>query len=124
MIDRFCQSPLNHPFFIQPFVMLSWLEQHLLPCAWKSLLGIDCPACGFQRSLVALVKGAFSQSFALYPPLLPVLLLLVLLPVYLLNKKIIPKKVMVTYAWIVLGMVMVSYIVKMFLPVCAHAATA
>ena len=28
----------------------------LLPCAWKQLLGISCPFCGFQRAVLLLCK--------------------------------------------------------------------
>lgn len=30
---------------------------NLLPCAWKQLLGISCPFCGFQRAVFAVVQG-------------------------------------------------------------------
>lgn len=102
--------------------MLSWLEQHLLPCAYKSLLGIDCPICGFQRSLVALLKGSLAESFTLYPPLVPMLLLFILLAIYLINKKIIAQRFLVRYAYIVLTVVMVNYIVKLITEPILHTA--
>ena len=58
--------------------MLSWLENHLLPCALKSFAGIDCPLCGTQRSFIALIKGDFVRklfylpSIIFYPALLVV----------------------------------------------------
>lgn len=53
--------------------MLEWLEAHMLPCSFKSILGVDCPGCGFQRSLILLLKGRLGESIALYPALLPFL---------------------------------------------------
>lgn len=52
-------------------VFIQWLQHHLLTCPFKYLTGIDCPGCGFQRSLIALVQGNFHQSLALYPPTIP-----------------------------------------------------
>jgi hypothetical protein len=51
----------------------SWLQQHLIPCPFKKLTGIDCPGCGFQRSLIALCKGDLAGSIHLYPATIPIL---------------------------------------------------
>jgi len=51
------------------------LQLHLLPCPFKYLTGIDCPGCGFQRSLIALLQGNFQKSFLIYPPTIPLLLI-------------------------------------------------
>jgi hypothetical protein len=55
--------------------MNSWLKAHLLPCPFKYVTGIDCPGCGFQRSLLALLKGHVHQSFLLYPATIPLLIM-------------------------------------------------
>ncbi len=57
--------------------MIHWLQHHLLPCPFKHLTGIDCPGCGFQRSVIELLQGNFKQSFLLYPPAIPILLVMV-----------------------------------------------
>ena len=48
-------------------------NSYLLPCPFKYFSGYDCPGCGFQRSVLALLKGDFYHSFHLYPPTLPIL---------------------------------------------------
>ena len=53
---------------------INWLQKHLLTCPFKYLTGIDCPGCGFQRSVIQLMNGNFHQSFILYPPTIPLLL--------------------------------------------------
>lgn len=42
----------------------------LVPCPIKWLTGLDCPGCGFQRSIWAFVQGEYQESFKLYPPML------------------------------------------------------
>ena len=60
-----------------------WLESHMLPCFYKKYIGIDCPGCGMQRSVVELLKGNFAESFHLFPALLPILFMVVFLGVHL-----------------------------------------
>jgi hypothetical protein len=52
---------------------IHWLENHLLACPFKKTFAIDCPGCGFQRSLVALMQGEIASSFKLYPATIPFL---------------------------------------------------
>lgn len=70
--------PVSLFFYIKVFcsrlLFINWLQNHLLPCPFKYLTGIDCPGCGFQRSVVALLRGDLHQSFKLYPPAIPLLL--------------------------------------------------
>lgn len=46
----------------------------LIPCPFKYLTKLDCPGCGFQRSVLALIQGDIEKSFHLYPPAIPFLL--------------------------------------------------
>ena len=64
-------------------------EYNLLPCAYKTLFGIDCPLCGFQRALVLLLHGDIKQSFLIYPPLLPAVFLIMIFVLHLLNNKLL-----------------------------------
>ncbi|AYL99505.1 DUF2752 domain-containing protein [Mucilaginibacter celer] len=60
--------------FCSRLSFIHWLQNHLLPCPFKYLTGIDCPGCGFQRSVIALIQGNVQKSFLLYPPTIPLLL--------------------------------------------------
>ncbi len=64
--------------------IISWLQQHQLPCVFKALFHFDCPGCGFQRSAIALLQGNILMSIKLYPALLPMLLFFTVL---ILNNK-------------------------------------
>lgn len=103
------QSSCSHLMFIQ------WLQDHMLPCPFKYLTGIDCPGCGFQRSVLALVQGNFHQSLSLYPATIPLLLFFAYgiadRLIGLDNKKEIYKK---TFYIIVGSIMLVSYIIKMY----------
>src|SRR5690349_6705243 len=59
------------------FKFTRFLEEHMLACPSKKYLHLDCPGCGFQRSLVALLRGDVSGSLHLYPATIPILLLLI-----------------------------------------------
>ncbi len=43
------------------------LESFLLPCINKQVFGIECFGCGFQRSVILLIKGNFIEAFFMYP---------------------------------------------------------
>ena len=62
---------------------LDWISHHLLGCPFKSYFGIDCPGCGLQRSVVALLRGDFSASFNLYPATIPIILMVLFTIVHL-----------------------------------------
>lgn len=94
--------------------MISWLENHMLPCAYKSLFGIDCPICGAQRSLVFLLKGNLKDSFLMYPPLIPVLLTGITWLIYLLRPSSGIKPIAKRFTWFTLAVIAVNYVVQFF----------
>lgn len=63
------------------FHFLAHLEEYMLPCASKKLFGIECPGCGFQRSVLLLFDGEFVAAFQMYPAiytLIPLAMLLII----------------------------------------------
>lgn len=66
--------------------MITWLENHMMPCFYKEYSGVDCPGCGIQRSFVELLKGNFAISFELYPGLIPIIITLVYTGLHLILK--------------------------------------
>ncbi|MDR1527457.1 MAG: DUF2752 domain-containing protein [Dysgonamonadaceae bacterium] len=53
------------------------MEIPLLPCPAKHFFHIDCPGCGLQRSILALLKGDFVESLSVYPATILIFVLLV-----------------------------------------------
>jgi hypothetical protein len=93
--------------------LADWLEHHFLACPYKSILGLDCPGCGMQRSFVALLKGNILDSFLLYPALLPVMATLLLTVIHL-KFKLKNGADYIKYSYIFTTIViMVSYVVKL-----------
>ena len=45
----------------------------MFPCFFKKYIGIDCPGCGVQRAIKALLEGNIEQSLVYYPMLIPLL---------------------------------------------------
>jgi hypothetical protein len=56
--------------------LVHWLETHQMPCFYKHYLGVACPGCGMQSSIILLLKGQFAESIKTYPALLPICFLL------------------------------------------------
>jgi len=92
--------------------MITWLENHLLPCQLKALLGIDCPLCGTQRSFLMLLRGNFADSFSLYPPLIFILIYLVILGLFLSKVKWINRKKLDISSIVVLSIIFINYTIK------------
>ncbi len=55
---------------------MNWLEAHMLSCPSQKYLHLQCPGCGLQRSMLALLRGEFFNSLSLYPATMPILVLL------------------------------------------------
>ncbi len=92
--------------------IFSWLEQFTLPCVIKTIFHHDCPGCGFQRSVLLLLQGSVKQSWQMYPPAVPILLLLAYGMLHLRYKFRNGAKI-VQYGYIFVALfVMINYIYK------------
>jgi hypothetical protein len=85
----------------------------MLPCAYKSIFGIDCPACGIQRSGLALLNGDIVGSLEHYPAFVPVIILIFLTLLWLLKIKFVSSKLLKNYSIFTLVLIIFSYIIKM-----------
>lgn len=96
------------------YSFIQWLEKHQGACMYKKFLGIECPGCGMQRSLIALLKGNLCESLQLFPALIPLLLMFVFLTLHL--KFQFKHGARILIFWFVINtiIIIVSYIQKFF----------
>jgi hypothetical protein len=95
-------------------------DNFFLPCPLKYLTGIDCPGCGFQRSVAALTHGNLKESLNFYPPAIPLMITLaIVLIAKLRNRNLSDNSIKVLY--LVTGsIVLINYLFKIathYLPV-------
>ena len=94
--------------------IIEWLNNHMLTCPSKHFLHIDCPGCGLQRSIIALLQGDFAKSFHLYPATTPILFCLFFTALHLVFKfKHGALIIKISYIIATLAIV-VSYVYKIF----------
>lgn len=55
----------------------------MLDCYWKYYLGIECPGCGFQRSILTLFQGNIYESIKLFPATIPLIITLFIVAFHL-----------------------------------------
>ncbi|CAM3939502.1 DUF2752 domain-containing protein [Mucilaginibacter galii] len=93
-------------------VQPEWLLRYLIPCPFKKITGIDCPGCGFQRSVIALLQGDVELSLRYYPA---TLLLLATALFVVLNRKFQFENYDLIKNWMLLASALVivsSYFIK------------
>jgi len=89
-----------------------WLEKRQMPCFYKSVLGIDCPGCGMQRALIAMLQGDLIRSLKLYPALIPTISLLILLVIHVFYRLKNGAKILTWLFIINVVIIFISYIYK------------
>lgn len=92
--------------------MINWLENHLFTCLFKANLGIECPGCGTQRALIALLKGNLSESFGYHAGLIPFLATLTALVIQLFVKHEKGGKVVMWLFIITTCITFIQYIIR------------
>ena len=65
---------------------LKWLEPYQRTCSFREHAGIDCPGCGLQRSILALLRGDLVESILQFPALLPLIAMFAFLAIHLVFK--------------------------------------
>jgi len=91
---------------------IKWLQQHMLTCPSVKYFGMECPGCGIQRSMIALLQGNFLFSMQLYPALLPLVVLCVYTMLHLKYKFTVGSKVIIALQLLVVAIIIAHYIYK------------
>jgi hypothetical protein len=50
---------------------LQWLEGMELALPSRKFFTVECPGCGLQRSMMALLRGGWAESWSYYPAWCP-----------------------------------------------------
>ncbi|MUU77431.1 DUF2752 domain-containing protein [Winogradskyella endarachnes] len=48
-------------------IITEGIEDYMLPCLNKKILGFECMGCGIQRSIALILNGQFIDAFYMYP---------------------------------------------------------
>jgi hypothetical protein len=86
----------------------------MIPCVSKTLFGVDCLGCGFQRGFFLLLKGDFVAAFEIYPALYAVLIFVGILGLHISDKTHNYKKPLSVMAIISFVFMVVGYYYKHF----------
>jgi hypothetical protein len=97
---------------MQILSIVEWLEKHQAPCFWKKTCGIECPGCGMQRAIIALLKGDLWESILIYPALIPTIFLFVYLLLHIIFKFKNGAKVLLISFIFVVSIIVINYIIK------------
>lgn len=90
------------------------LQNFMLPCLSKTLFGIECLGCGFQRSLLLLFQGQFKAAFEMYPAIFTSLIFIASLLLNAVRKKGNYSKAIVILAIINASIMIAGYYYKHF----------
>jgi Protein of unknown function (DUF2752) len=91
------------------------LEKYMFPCISKTLFGIECLGCGFQRAFVFLLEGNFDAALKMYPAIFTSLILILFIGLNSIDSKRNYKKIL-TVLVILNGIIMIGgYYYKHFL---------
>ena len=100
--------------------MIDWLEHNLLPCFLKSHFGLECPGCGMQRSLIALLQGDILESLHYHVALIPFIITISLLIAQLIIKHEKGGKWVMWAFIITTGITVVQFIIKQIMLFQTH----
>ena len=91
------------------------LEKYMFPCISKTLFGIECFGCGFQRAFLLVLEGNFATAFKLYPPIYSCLIFILFIGLHFADSKRDYKKGLLVLAIINCSIMSISYFYKHFL---------
>ena len=89
------------------------MEEYMLPCMNKKLLGIECFGCGTQRSFLLLIKGDFVGAFNMFPAIFTTVLFFLVLTLHFLDKSRNYQKAIISLAIINAIIMVVSYFYRL-----------
>lgn len=92
--------------------MMSSVEDFMLPCLNKQILGFECLGCGFQRAFFFLINGEFIAAFKMYPAIYTLIPLFLFIVINYFFKFKHSNKIIKLLAILSVSIIIVSYILK------------
>ena len=91
---------------------MSSLEDYMLPCLNKKLLGFDCMGCGLQRSILLIYQGEFVSAFYMYPAVYTLIPLFLLIGINLFLKVKRLNKIINILAILSISIIIINFTLK------------
>lgn len=89
------------------------MEEYMLPCLNKKLLGFDCLGCGMQRAIALIFQGEFVAAFNMYPAIYSLITLFLFIGINIFFKFKHSNKIISALAIITVATILVSFIIKL-----------
>ncbi|WP_298537264.1 DUF2752 domain-containing protein [uncultured Algibacter sp.] len=91
------------------------MEEYMLPCLNKKLLGFECFGCGIQRSVALILKGELLEAFYMYPAIYTLMLLLGLIIINAFQNFKLGTKIITILAILNAVIIVSSFLIKNFI---------
>ena len=89
------------------------MEEYMIPCLNKKLLGFECMGCGMQRALSLIFQGEFVTAFHMYPAIYSLIALFLAIAINFFFKFKNSNIVISALAIITVITIVISYIIKL-----------
>ncbi|MEL6812604.1 MAG: DUF2752 domain-containing protein [Bacteroidota bacterium] len=89
------------------------MEEYMLPCLNKQILGIECLGCGIQRAAALLFRGEFVAAFKMYPAIYTLLALALFLIVNIFIKFRYSERIKIVLMVVNIAIIVINYIIKL-----------
>ena len=97
------------------FLFAKGLEDYMLPCLNKKLLGFECMGCGLQRSVVLLINGQLLEAFFMYPAIYTIIVLFGFIIINHFKNYKYGNKIIIILAILNVVVIMGSFLLKLYL---------
>lgn len=96
-------------------IITKGIEDYMLPCLNKKLLGFDCMGCGLQRSVSLILNGKPIDAFFMYPAIYTLIVFFGFLIVNSFKNFKHSNKIIIILALTNVFIIVVSLLIKLYL---------
>lgn len=96
-------------------LIVSGLEDYMIPCLNKKFFGFECMGCGLQRSAALILKGEFVNAFYMYPAVYSIMALFGFIIINHFKNFKFGNKIIIILALLNVFVIVGSYFLKLYL---------